>query len=117
MSYFAMPYRVLFHDTMAYGSHHFMTNFKFQCVIREHLLFDNSLDVTTLEGKREFDKVILRMAEADIRQSYNRPGWENVLVESQNRLAALKKKFRVLGDGSTRFQPTVAQGAGRGRRR
>ena len=59
MSYFAMPYRVLFHDTMAYGSHHFMTNFKFQCVIREHLLFDNSLDVTTLEGKREFDKVIL----------------------------------------------------------
>lgn len=59
MSYFAMPYRVLFHDTMAYGSHHFMTNFKFQCVIREHLLFDNSLDVTTSEGKREFDKVIL----------------------------------------------------------
>ncbi len=59
MSYFAMPYRVLFHDTMAYGSHHFMTNFKFQCVIREHLLFDKSLDVTTSEGKREFDKVIL----------------------------------------------------------
>lgn len=39
MSYFAVPYRVLFHDTMAYGSHHFLTNFKFQCEAREHLLF------------------------------------------------------------------------------
>ena len=59
MEYFAMPYLVMFHDTMAYGSHHFMTNFKFQCVIREHLLFDNTLDVATSEGKREFDKLIL----------------------------------------------------------
>jgi acyl-CoA thioesterase FadM len=59
MEFFAMPYLVMFHDTMAYGSHHFMTNFKFQCIIREHLLFDNSLDVTTPEGKKEFDKLIL----------------------------------------------------------
>lgn len=59
MQCFAMPYLVMFHDTMAYGSHHFMTNFKFQCVIREHLLFDNSLNVTTSNGKNEFDKLVL----------------------------------------------------------
>lgn len=59
MDFFAMPYLVMFHDTMAYGSHHFMTNFKFQCVIREHLFFDQTLDVTTQEGKEEFDKLIL----------------------------------------------------------
>src|SRR4051812_8204716 len=39
MAYFALPYRILFHDSMAYGSHHFLTNFKFQCEAREHLLF------------------------------------------------------------------------------
>lgn len=40
MSFFVMPYRVLFHDTMAYGSHHFLTNFKFQCEAREQMFFD-----------------------------------------------------------------------------
>lgn len=43
MGYFVLPYRVLFHDTMAYGSHHFLTNFKFQCEAREHLLFEHVL--------------------------------------------------------------------------
>jgi acyl-CoA thioesterase FadM len=42
MSFFAMQYRVLFHDTMAYGSHHHMTNFKFQNVARETILFDGA---------------------------------------------------------------------------
>ena len=37
-----MQYRVLFHDTMAYGSHHHMTNFKFQNVARETILFDGA---------------------------------------------------------------------------
>lgn len=40
MGFFVMPYRVLFHDTMAYGSHHFLTNFKFQCEAREQMFFD-----------------------------------------------------------------------------
>ncbi|HEY6561027.1 MAG TPA: SDR family NAD(P)-dependent oxidoreductase [Polyangiaceae bacterium] len=44
MAYFAVPYRILFHDTMAYGSHHFLTNFKFQCEARERLLFGEALD-------------------------------------------------------------------------
>lgn len=34
-----MNYRVMFHDTMAYGSHHHVTNIKLQNIIRETLLF------------------------------------------------------------------------------
>lgn len=39
-----MQYQVLFHDTMAYGSHHHMVNFKFQNIARETLLFEGKLD-------------------------------------------------------------------------
>ena len=39
MSYFATPYTIHFDDTMAYGSHHFLTAFKFQCAGREALLY------------------------------------------------------------------------------
>jgi acyl-CoA thioesterase FadM len=35
-----MQYRVLFHDTMAYGSHHHTANFKFQNIARETFMFD-----------------------------------------------------------------------------
>ena len=41
MSYFAMQYQVLFHDTMAYGTHHHMVNLKFQNVARETILFES----------------------------------------------------------------------------
>ena len=51
MPFFALQYQVLFHDTMAYGSHHHMTNIKFQNVARETLLFN-----TTVNGKRAFDE-------------------------------------------------------------
>lgn len=40
MPYFGMQYQILFHDTMAYGSHHHMANFKFQNIARETLLFE-----------------------------------------------------------------------------
>lgn len=43
MAYFAMPYRILFHDTMAYGSQHHMVNIKLQNVARETVLFDSRL--------------------------------------------------------------------------
>lgn len=46
-----MQYQILFHDTMAYGSHHHMTNFKFQNVARETILFE-----TTVNGVRCFDE-------------------------------------------------------------
>jgi len=39
-----MQYQVLFHDTMAYGSHHYMTNFKFQNIARETLLFETRVN-------------------------------------------------------------------------
>ena len=39
MSFFATEYTIHFDDTMAYGSHHFMTAFKFQCAVRETYLF------------------------------------------------------------------------------
>jgi acyl transferase domain-containing protein/NAD(P)-dependent dehydrogenase (short-subunit alcohol dehydrogenase family)/acyl-CoA thioesterase FadM len=36
---FAVPYPIHFDDTMAYGTHHFLTSFKVQCAGREGLLF------------------------------------------------------------------------------
>jgi acyl transferase domain-containing protein/NAD(P)-dependent dehydrogenase (short-subunit alcohol dehydrogenase family)/acyl-CoA thioesterase FadM len=39
MPYFVIPFRVQFQDTMAYGTHHFLTNFKFQCAAREEFIF------------------------------------------------------------------------------
>lgn len=44
MSYFAMASQVLFHDTMAYGSSHHMTNIKFQNLSRETLLFEGRVN-------------------------------------------------------------------------
>lgn len=41
MAFFAMQYRMLFHDTMAYGSNHHMTNLKLQNLARETLLFES----------------------------------------------------------------------------
>ena len=49
MPYFAMQYQILFHDTMAYGSHHHMTNFKFQNIARETILFE-----TTVNGENNW---------------------------------------------------------------
>lgn len=51
MPFFAVQYQILFHDTMAYGSHHHMTNFKFQNIARETILFE-----TTVDGVRCFDE-------------------------------------------------------------
>src|SRR5678815_5355885 len=38
--FYAITYPIRFEDTMAYGSHHFLTNFRFQCAVRESLFFD-----------------------------------------------------------------------------
>jgi 3-oxoacyl-(acyl-carrier-protein) synthase/NAD(P)-dependent dehydrogenase (short-subunit alcohol dehydrogenase family)/acyl-CoA thioesterase FadM len=51
LSFFATSYTIHFDDTMAYGSHHFLTAFKFQCEARETLLFGDR--VFDLEGVRE----------------------------------------------------------------
>ena len=44
MAFFAMPYQVLFHDTMAYGSQHHMVNIKLQNIARETILFASRVD-------------------------------------------------------------------------
>src|SRR5262245_39162131 len=44
MAFYAIPYRVLLHDTMSYGSHHFLTNFKFQCEVRDRFFFDRVVE-------------------------------------------------------------------------
>lgn len=63
MGFFAVPYEVHFDDTMAYGSHHFLTNFKFQCAGREHLLF-SSYFFEVPEFRKDFDDVLLLTHEA-----------------------------------------------------
>lgn len=44
MPFFAMPYQVLFHDTMAYGSQHHTVNIKLQNIARETILFASRVD-------------------------------------------------------------------------
>ena len=56
MAYFATDYTIHFDDTMAYGSHHFLTAFKFQCAAREAFLF----------GERIYDIEAVRLALDDI---------------------------------------------------
>jgi acyl-CoA thioesterase FadM len=43
MSFFAMQYQILFHDTMAYGTHHHTVNLKFQDIARETILFESAV--------------------------------------------------------------------------
>ena len=57
LSYFATEYTIHFDDTMAYGSHHFLTAFKFQCAARETFLF----------GERIYDVPGVRDSLEDIR--------------------------------------------------
>ncbi|HTV73995.1 MAG TPA: acyl-CoA thioesterase [Candidatus Acidoferrales bacterium] len=59
---FAYPYLVTFDDSMAYGSHHFLTNFKFQCMTREALLFRKIVD-DQADWHGELDDVIMLTAE------------------------------------------------------
>jgi acyl-CoA thioesterase FadM len=62
MPFFAMQLRVLFHDTMAYGSHHHMTNFKFQNVARETILFDGARG--GLSWKEQLKDIVMLTREA-----------------------------------------------------
>ena len=57
-SYFAVPYQVFFEDTMAYGTHHYLTNFRFQCIGRETLLFD-VLPALNPESRAQLDNLVL----------------------------------------------------------
>lgn len=63
MYYFATPYTIHFDDTMTYGSHHFLTSFKFQCFSRESFLFGER--IFDVPGVREsLDSIHLLTADA-----------------------------------------------------
>ncbi len=56
VAYFATDYTIHFDDTMAYGGHHFLTSFKFQCAAREAFLF----------GERIFDDAGVKSSLAQV---------------------------------------------------
>lgn len=58
MSFFTIPYQIHFEDTMAYGSHHYLTNFRFQCAIREALYFKSGVNGQEL-WKEDLANVVL----------------------------------------------------------
>jgi acyl transferase domain-containing protein/NAD(P)-dependent dehydrogenase (short-subunit alcohol dehydrogenase family) len=62
--FYATSCRVFFHDTMAYGTQHFLANLKFQCEAREHLLFSQILAPATQEERSLFDDVLFLTQEA-----------------------------------------------------
>ncbi|MFC1757746.1 SDR family oxidoreductase [Planctomycetota bacterium] len=63
MSFYATEYTIHFDDTMAYGSHHFLAAFKFQCAVRETYLFGEQIfDVPGV--KEVLDRVHLFTADA-----------------------------------------------------
>ncbi|WP_437766509.1 SDR family NAD(P)-dependent oxidoreductase [Sorangium sp. So ce764] len=56
--FFVVPYCVKFEDSMAYGSHHYLTNFRFQCIARETLYFAEAADGTL---PHEEDRAAIRL--------------------------------------------------------
>ena len=97
--FYAVQYRVLFHDTMAYGTHHFLTNFKFQCEAREHLLF-RQLDLCTAEERRQFDDILLLTQAAFSRNMNSVPvGAKVAILLSVEDIAVASGRFcfRVVG--------------------
>jgi 3-oxoacyl-(acyl-carrier-protein) synthase/NAD(P)-dependent dehydrogenase (short-subunit alcohol dehydrogenase family)/acyl-CoA thioesterase FadM len=70
MAFFATEYTIHFDDTMAYGSHHFLTSFKFQCAAREAFLFGER--VFDIPGVKEaLDNVHLFTSDAYARNLYS----------------------------------------------
>src|SRR6266849_4737514 len=98
--FYALPYRVLFHDTMAYGTQHFLTNFKFQCEAREHFLFWR-LDLCSTEERRKFDDIIFLTLNAFSRNMNSVPvGGKVAILLSLEDLAPSSARFcfRVVGE-------------------
>jgi len=59
MAFFSMPYRLLFHDTMAYGSHHHVSNFTFQNLARETILFESKIGGRAVWEEQLKDLILL----------------------------------------------------------
>ncbi len=59
MPFFAMPYQILFHDTMAYGSQHHTVNIKLQNIARETILFASRVEGRAVWQEQLKDIVML----------------------------------------------------------
>jgi acyl-CoA thioesterase FadM len=59
MPFFTMPYQVLFHDTMAYGSHHHVVNIELQNLARETILFASRVDGRDVWREQLKDLILL----------------------------------------------------------
>jgi acyl transferase domain-containing protein/NAD(P)-dependent dehydrogenase (short-subunit alcohol dehydrogenase family)/acyl-CoA thioesterase FadM len=98
--YYVVPYRVLFHDTMAYGTHHFLTNLKFQCEAREHFLFAEIIDRLSPEERRSFDDVVFLTRDVFSRNLGSVPPGERVAIlmsVEEPTLISVRFCFRVFG--------------------
>ncbi len=100
MSYFAYPYLVTFDDSMAYGTHHFLTNFKFQCAAREALLFGDVID-EQINWREELPGIIMLTRDGYSRNMSAVPVGERVVVimtfEEPN-LCSLRLCFRTISN-------------------
>jgi len=98
--FYALPYRVLFHDTMAYGTQHFLTNFKLQCEARERLLFWRR-DVSSIEERRKYDEIIFLTLNAFSRNMSSVPvgGKVAILLSVEDPApSSARFCFRVVGE-------------------
>jgi acyl transferase domain-containing protein/NAD(P)-dependent dehydrogenase (short-subunit alcohol dehydrogenase family)/acyl-CoA thioesterase FadM len=114
MNFLAIQYRVLFHDTMAYGTHHFLTNFIFQCQARERLFFREIVDGSS-DGPQMLENFLFLTQEAYARNMNSLGvGERAVVLMSVEEITAVSVRFcfRVLRhDGtpvSAGFQTVVA---------
>lgn len=100
MAYFIHPYLITFDDTMAYGSHHFLTNFKFQCAARESLLFGKITD-NQKDWHGELDDIVMLTRDGYCRNITAVPVGERVAVFmtfEEATLSSLRLCFRVVSN-------------------
>lgn len=121
MYYFAAAYTIHFDDTMAYGSHHFLTSFKFQCFARESFLFGEQ--IFDVAGVREaLDGIHLLTADAYARNLNPAALGDRVailLTIEQWQRASARFCYRVIGAHGTPicagFQSLICADARTGR--
>jgi acyl transferase domain-containing protein/NAD(P)-dependent dehydrogenase (short-subunit alcohol dehydrogenase family)/acyl-CoA thioesterase FadM len=106
---FAVPYQIQFSDTMAYGSHHFLTNFRFQCFAREKLLFGPAFsDEGSGPYRQALDRILLLTLEGYTRNFAPALLGERLWILtsfSDRGLTSLRFCFRVLTESG---QPVTA---------
>ena len=78
-AFFATEYTIHFDDTMAYGSHHFLTGFKFQCASRETFMFGEFL-YDKLGVPEEYDDVLFFTSDAYSRNLKSKTLGERVAI-------------------------------------